>query len=55
MDTAHVVLVNLLLRADGFEPYRCDRTIPLGLSIQSMHKVNTEAAKMSLMFICLDS
>lgn len=36
MDSSHVALVALLLHADGFEHYRCDRNISMGLNIQSM-------------------
>ena len=33
MDGSHVSLVFLLLKADGFDPYRCDRTMTLGLQL----------------------
>lgn len=33
MDSAHVSLVSLLLRSDGFETFRCDRNMSLGLNI----------------------
>jgi proliferating cell nuclear antigen len=39
MDSAHVALVSLLLRSDGFEPYRCDRNLTLGLNVGTMAKV----------------
>ncbi len=39
MDNSHVSLVALLLRADGFEHYRCDKNMSLGLSLQSLSKV----------------
>lgn len=39
MDSSHVSLVSLLLRYDGFSPYRCDRNINLGINIQSMTKI----------------
>ncbi len=39
MDSAHVILVSLLLRADGFESYRCDRSIPLGINMASLAKI----------------
>mmetsp|Transcript_13166 Transcript_13166/g.31946 ORF Transcript_13166/g.31946 Transcript_13166/m.31946 type:complete len:260 (-) Transcript_13166:229-1008(-) len=39
MDTSHVSLVSLLMRDDGFEHYRCDRTLALGLNLQSIQKV----------------
>jgi proliferating cell nuclear antigen len=34
-----VSLVALLLRADGFDHYRCDRNISLGINLTSMGKV----------------
>lgn len=33
MDTAHVSLVSLNLRSDGFDQYRCDRNISLGMNL----------------------
>lgn len=39
MDSSHVSLVSLLLRYDGFSPYRCDRNINLGMNITSMTKI----------------
>ena len=39
MDSAHVSLVALLLRSEGFEHYRCDRNISLGINISSLSKV----------------
>ncbi|THD18432.1 Proliferating cell nuclear antigen [Fasciola hepatica] len=39
MDNAHVSLVSLLLRNDGFETYRCDRNLSLGLNITSTSKI----------------
>ncbi|KAI8466741.1 MAG: PCNA proliferating cell nuclear antigen [Monoraphidium minutum] len=39
MDTSHVCLVTLMLRADGFEHYRCDRARTLGISIVNLQKV----------------
>ncbi|GBF93460.1 proliferating cell nuclear [Raphidocelis subcapitata] len=39
MDSSHVCLVTLLLRADGFEMYRCDRNRMLGLSVGNLAKV----------------
>ena len=30
MDSSHVSLVALSLRADGFEHYRCDRNVSMG-------------------------
>lgn len=39
MDSAHVSLVSLLLRSDGFETFRCDRNMSLGLNITSASKI----------------
>jgi len=39
MDSSHVSLVALLLRADGFDHYRCDRNISLGINLGNMGKV----------------
>jgi len=39
MDSAHVSLVALFLRADGFQTFRADRNISLGISLPSMSKV----------------
>lgn len=39
MDNAHVSLVGLVLRSSGFETYRCDRNISLGLNLESLSKV----------------
>lgn len=36
MDSSHVSLVALLLRADGFDHYRCDRPISMGMNLQNM-------------------
>jgi proliferating cell nuclear antigen len=39
MDTSHVALVALLLRAEGFDPFRCDRNISLGVNFGMLSKV----------------
>ncbi|KAG8036678.1 hypothetical protein G9C98_004000 [Cotesia typhae] len=39
MDNAHVSLVSLNLRSDGFDKYRCDRNLSMGMSIPTMAKV----------------
>ena len=33
MDSSHVALVSLVMRSEGFESYRCDRSISLGISL----------------------
>jgi len=39
MDSSHVSLVALFLRAEGFQHYRADRNISLGITLASMAKV----------------
>ena len=39
MDTSHVALVVLLLRSQGFEHFRCDRNMSIGLNLVSLTKV----------------
>ena len=39
MDGSHVALVSLNLGSEGFEYYRADTNIVLGVSIQSLAKV----------------
>ena len=35
MDSSHVCLISVDLNADGFEPYRCDRNITLGINMKT--------------------
>ncbi|KAI8632228.1 proliferating cell nuclear antigen [Xylariaceae sp. FL1651] len=39
MDNSHVALVSMLLKAESFNPYRCDRNIALGVNLVSLTKV----------------
>ncbi|XP_022765059.1 proliferating cell nuclear antigen-like isoform X2 [Durio zibethinus] len=39
MDSSHVALVALLLRSDGFEHYRCDHNISMGMNLGNMAKM----------------
>jgi proliferating cell nuclear antigen len=39
MDDSHVSLVQLTLRSDGFEKYRCDRTLAMGIQMGSFSKL----------------
>ncbi|KAI3633647.1 hypothetical protein MIR68_008594 [Amoeboaphelidium protococcarum] len=51
MDNAHVALVSLLLSAEAFEVYRCDRNITLGINVVSMNKIlkcSTDQDKLTL-------
>lgn len=33
MDTSHVSLVAVLLKSEGFDKYRCDRNVTLGMNL----------------------
>ncbi|CAM8961482.1 hypothetical protein QQ045_005358 [Rhodiola kirilowii] len=39
MDSSHVALVALLLRSEGFEHYRCDRNLSIGMNLGNMSKM----------------
>ncbi|XP_022673339.1 proliferating cell nuclear antigen-like [Varroa jacobsoni] len=39
MDNSHVSLVALNLRADGFDKFRCDRNLSMGMNLTSMAKI----------------
>ena len=39
MDTSHVALVSLNLSMEGFEEYRCDSNVVLGINIANLSKV----------------
>ncbi|CAA6656759.1 unnamed protein product [Spirodela intermedia] len=39
MDSSHVALVALLLRSEGFEHYRCDRNVSMGMNLNNMAKM----------------
>lgn len=39
MDNSHVALVSVLIKAKGFERFRCDRPMPLGVNLGSLSKV----------------
>ncbi|CAH1247008.1 proliferating cell nuclear antigen [Branchiostoma lanceolatum] len=39
MDSSHVSLVQLEMRKDGFDTYRCDRNMAMGVTIASMTKL----------------
>lgn len=43
MDSSHVSLVALLLRNDGFEHYRCDRNITMGMNLTNMVRYSASA------------
>jgi proliferating cell nuclear antigen len=39
MDSSHVSLIHLMLKAGGFAKYRCDRAISLGINLDAMSKI----------------
>jgi len=39
MDNSHVSLVSLNLRKEGFDKYRCDRNLVMGMNLSSMAKI----------------
>jgi proliferating cell nuclear antigen len=39
MDNSHVSLVSLCMEAEGFEQYRCDRNLTMGMNLASLSKV----------------
>ena len=39
MDSAHISLVSLGMKEEGFEEYRCDKNITLGLNLIDFGKV----------------
>jgi proliferating cell nuclear antigen len=39
MDSSHVSLVSLTLRADGFSHFRCDRSFSMGMNLNNMNKM----------------
>ena len=39
MDTSHVALVSLKLSSEGFEEFRCDKNVVLGINILNLSKV----------------
>merc|ERR1711973_36979 len=39
MDNSHVSLVSVSLRSDGFDKFRCDRQLSMGMNLSSMSKI----------------
>lgn len=39
MDNSHVALVSMMLKAECFSPFRCDRNIALGINLSALTKV----------------
>ncbi|XP_030928263.1 proliferating cell nuclear antigen-like [Quercus lobata] len=54
MDSSHVALVALLLRSEGFEHYRCDRNLSMGMNLNNMAKMLKCAGKDDIVTIKAD-
>jgi proliferating cell nuclear antigen len=39
MDSAHVSLINLVLRSDGFEQFKCDKPYTVGINMEALAKI----------------
>ena len=52
MDNSHVSLVSVTLRADGFDKFRCDRNLSMGMNLVSMSKILKYT--LSSLFFCLN-
>ncbi|MCJ1261952.1 hypothetical protein MMC22_001821 [Lobaria immixta] len=39
MDNSHIALVSMMLKAESFSPFRCDRNLALGINLSSLMKV----------------
>ena len=39
MDSSHVSLVQVTLRTEGFETFRCDKNLALGVNMDTMGKL----------------
>ncbi|KAK9902688.1 hypothetical protein WJX75_002851 [Coccomyxa subellipsoidea] len=39
MDSSHVSLIHMQLRSDGFDHFRCDRNLSMGVSLNNMAKI----------------
>lgn len=45
MDSSHVCLVSLQLQEDGFEHFRCDRNLSMGIHLANLSKILKCAGK----------
>ncbi|KAK6135811.1 hypothetical protein DH2020_030419 [Rehmannia glutinosa] len=54
MDSSHVALVAFLLRAEGFDHYRCDRNLTMGMNLGNMAKMLKCAANDDIVTIKAD-
>lgn len=54
MDNSHVALSSVELRSEGFEPYRCDRPMSIGISLTALTKIIRTAANEDILTIKKD-
>jgi proliferating cell nuclear antigen len=54
MDSSHVALVSLTLGAEGFDYFRADRAMTLGVSITNLAKVLKLAANEDILILRAD-
>lgn len=54
MDSSHVCLVSVQIKAEGFEYYRCDRALTLGVNMNNLSKVLKCAANDDVMSMTCD-
>lgn len=56
MDSSHVSLVQLTLRHDGFDSYRCDRNLAMGVNLtrwsKHLHALRAALFRRELFNIC---
>ena len=51
MDNSHVSLVSMTLRADGFDKYRCDRNISMGMNLTRYLSIFVQLLFLLIIFI----
>eukprot|EP00955_Chlamydomonas_euryale_P091088 364595-Chlamydomonas_euryale.AAC.13 len=52
MDSSHVCLVAFELKSDGFDHFRCDRPLTLGINLENMAKILKCAGASSSKGLC---
>lgn len=54
MDNSHVALSSVELRCEGFDPYRCDRPMSIGISLSALNKIIKTAGNEDVLTIKKD-
>lgn len=54
MDNSHVALSSVELRCEGFDPYRCDRPMSIGISLAALNKIVKTAGNEDILTIKKD-